>query len=160
MLPLAHLVHCLGHLWFPFPGDSILSKVRKAAFSCPHVFLANRYHKRGCLQGTNLTYLHTNVNPQKIKQVGVAAQLAMPAAWAHNAAAALTAMGADLAPSLDALSILREGPHAAFDASALRRLVDDATSADQDLQAACCCCIVSWSAVLVEFNHACGKGSL
>ena len=84
----------------------------------------------------------------------------MPAAWAHNAVAALAATGADLAPSLDALSMLREGPHAAFDALALRRLVDDASSADQDLQAACCCCIVSWSAVLFEFNHACGKGSL
>lgn len=88
------------------------------------------------------------------------AQLAMPAAWAHNAAAALAATGADLAPSLDALSILREGPHAAFDALALRRLVDDASSADQDLQAACYCCTVSWSAVLFEFINACGKDSL
>ena len=88
------------------------------------------------------------------------AQLAMPAAWAHNAAAALAATCADIAPSLDALSILREGPHAACDALALRRLVDDASSADHDLQAAHYCCTVSWSAVLFELMYACGKCSL
>ena len=57
-------------------------------------------------------------------------QLAVPAAWARNAAAALAAAaGAEVAPALDALAALLEGPRPAFDAAELRALVDAAAGA-------------------------------
>lgn len=57
-------------------------------------------------------------------------QLAVPAAWARNAAAALAAAaGAEVAPSLDLLTALLEGPRPAFDAAELRELVHEAAGA-------------------------------
>ena len=57
-------------------------------------------------------------------------QLTVPAAWARNAAAALAAAGgADIAPSLDQLAALLEGPRPAFDKAELRQLVHEAAGA-------------------------------
>lgn len=57
-------------------------------------------------------------------------QLAVPAAWARNAAAALAAAaGAEVAPALDALAALLEGPRPAFNAAELRQQVHEAAGA-------------------------------